>query len=65
LQILVLMGDFSHPDICWGDNIAGHKQSRKFLECSADNFLPQVREEPARRGALLDIILTNKSSLGM
>ena len=35
-QALVLMGDFNHPDICWRDNTAGHKQSRRFLECVDD-----------------------------
>ncbi|GAB0180661.1 mitochondrial enolase superfamily member 1 [Grus japonensis] len=62
-QALVLMGDFSHPDICWRDNAAEHKQSRKFLECVDDNFLLQVIEEPMRRGAMLDLILTNKEGL--
>ncbi|GAB0185603.1 hypothetical protein GRJ2_001025600 [Grus japonensis] len=38
-QALVLMGDFNHPDICWRDSAAGHKQSRKFLKCVDDNFL--------------------------
>ncbi|GAB0205316.1 mitochondrial enolase superfamily member 1 [Grus japonensis] len=60
---LVLMGDFNHPDICWRDNAAEHKQSRKFLECVDDNFLLQVIEEPTRRGAMLDLILTNKEGL--
>jgi len=32
-QGLVLMGDFSHTDVCWRDNIAGHKKSRRFLDC--------------------------------
>ncbi|GAB0207137.1 hypothetical protein GRJ2_003179300 [Grus japonensis] len=50
-QALVLMGDFNHPDICWRDNAAERKQSRKFLECVDDNFLLQVIEEPTRRGA--------------
>ncbi|GAB0177047.1 mitochondrial enolase superfamily member 1 [Grus japonensis] len=59
-QALVLVGDFNHPDICWRDNAAGHRQSRKFLECVNDNFLLQVTEEPTRRGAMLDLILTNK-----
>ncbi|GAB0188316.1 hypothetical protein GRJ2_001296900 [Grus japonensis] len=36
-QALVLMGDFNHPDICWRDSAAEHKQSRKFLECVDDN----------------------------
>ncbi|GAB0190799.1 hypothetical protein GRJ2_001545200 [Grus japonensis] len=63
LQALVLMGDFNHPDICWRDNTAEHKQSRKFLECVDDNFLLQVIEEPTRRGVMLDLILTNKEGL--
>ncbi|GAB0208559.1 hypothetical protein GRJ2_003321600 [Grus japonensis] len=62
-QALVLMGDFNHPDICWRDNAAERKQSRKFLECVDDNFLLQVIEEPTRRGAMLDLILTNKEGL--
>ncbi|GAB0182896.1 hypothetical protein GRJ2_000754900 [Grus japonensis] len=62
-QDLVLMEDFSHPDTCWRDNTAGHKQSRRFLECTDDNFLLQVIEEPTRRGAMLDLVLTNKEGL--
>ncbi|GAB0177254.1 hypothetical protein GRJ2_000190600 [Grus japonensis] len=62
-QALALMGDFNHPGICWRDNAAEHKQSRKFLECVDDNFLLQVTEEPMRRGAMLDLILTNKEGL--
>ncbi|GAB0205450.1 hypothetical protein GRJ2_003010600 [Grus japonensis] len=57
------MGDFNHPDICWRGNTAGHKQSRRFLECVDDNFLLQVIEEPTRRGAMLDLLLTNKEGL--
>ncbi|GAB0208586.1 hypothetical protein GRJ2_003324300 [Grus japonensis] len=62
-QALVLMGDFNHPDICWRDNTAEHKQSRKFLGCVNDIFLLQVIEEPTRRGAMLDLVLTNKEGL--
>ncbi|GAB0207314.1 hypothetical protein GRJ2_003197000 [Grus japonensis] len=62
-QALVLMGDFNHPDICWRENTAECKQSRKFLECVDDNFLLQVTEEPTRRGAMLDLVLTNKEGL--
>ena len=59
------MGDFHHPDICWRDNTAWQKQSRRFLECTDDddNFLTQVIKEPTRRGALLDLTLTNKKEL--
>ncbi|PKU32130.1 dtw domain-containing protein 2 [Limosa lapponica baueri] len=60
---LVLMGDFNHPDICWKDNTAGHKKSRKFLECVNDNFLLQMIEEPMRKGTVLDLVLTNKEGL--
>jgi len=35
-QALVLVGDL---DICWRDKTAGHKQSRRFLDCVDDNFL--------------------------
>ncbi|GAB0205366.1 hypothetical protein GRJ2_003002200 [Grus japonensis] len=62
-QALVLMGDFNHPDISCKDNTAGHKQSRRFLEYIDDNFLLQVIEEPMRRGAMLDLVLTNKEGL--
>ncbi|PKU34212.1 dtw domain-containing protein 2 [Limosa lapponica baueri] len=62
-QALVLMGDFNHPDICWKNNTEGHKQPRRFLECVDDNFLLQVIEEPMRRGATLDLLLTNKEGI--
>ncbi|GAB0187276.1 hypothetical protein GRJ2_001192900 [Grus japonensis] len=60
---MVLMGDFNHPNICWRDNTAGYKQSRRFLGCIDDNFLLQVIEEPTRRGAMLDLILTQEEGL--
>ncbi|PKU42988.1 glycerol kinase [Limosa lapponica baueri] len=62
-RALVLMGDFNHHDTCWRDNTSGLKQSRMFLECVDDNFLLQVTEQPMRRGAMLDLILTNKEGL--
>ncbi|GAB0175990.1 hypothetical protein GRJ2_000064200 [Grus japonensis] len=62
-RALVLMENFSHPNICWRDNTAGHKQSRRFLECIDDNFLLQVIEESTRRGAMLALVLTNKERL--
>ncbi|GAB0204729.1 hypothetical protein GRJ2_002938500 [Grus japonensis] len=62
-KALVLMGDFSHPHICWTDNIARHKQSRRFLECIDDNFLLQVTLDPMRISAMLDLVLTNKEGL--
>jgi len=59
---LVLMGDFNYSNICWSDNIAGHKESRRFLKCINDNFLFQVIEKPIR-SILLDFTLTNKQGL--
>ena len=46
LQALVLMGTFNHPDICWDSGMAGHRQSRRFLESVKDNFLVQVIDGP-------------------
>ena len=62
-QALVQMGGFNHPDTCWRDNTVAHKQSRRFRECVDDNFLLQVLEEPPRRGAVLDLVLTNREGL--
>ncbi|GAB0183467.1 hypothetical protein GRJ2_000812000 [Grus japonensis] len=62
-QALVLMGDFNHPNICWKDNAAERKQSRKFLECVDDSFFRQVMEEPTKRVTVLDLVLTNKEGL--
>jgi len=59
-QTLVLMGDFNHPDISWEDHTTRHLQSRRILQSINDNFLMQVVEEPTRKGALLDLVLTNK-----
>jgi len=57
---LVLMGDFKYPHICWRNNTAGHKHSRRFLERIGDDFLLQVVEKPKRRGVLLDLIFPRK-----
>jgi len=62
-QGLVLVGDFNHLDISWEDHTARHMQPRRFLHGISDNFLMQVVEEPAKRGALLDLVLTNKERL--
>ena len=58
---MVLMGNFNHPDICWKDNIASDKQLK--LECIDDNFPFQVVQEPMRRGAVLDLVLTKQERL--
>ncbi|KAK4815716.1 hypothetical protein QYF61_006754 [Mycteria americana] len=59
--VLVLVGDFNLPDFCWKYNTAERKQSRRFLECVADdNFLTQLVSEPTREGAPLDLLFTNR-----
>ena len=60
---LVLMGDFSLPDVCWKYNTAERKQSRRFLECAEDNFLTQLVSEPAREGVPLDLLFVNREGL--
>ena len=57
------MDVFNHPDICWNDNTVGHQQLKRFLECVDDSFLVQVPEEPMRKGAMLDLVLTNEEQL--
>ena len=56
----VLMGDFSHPDICWDSGLAGGRPSRRFLESVQDNFLVQVIVGLTRGEVLLDLVLTNE-----
>ncbi|KAK4827614.1 LOW QUALITY PROTEIN: hypothetical protein QYF61_019539 [Mycteria americana] len=60
---LVLVGDFNLPDVCWIYNTSESKQSRRFLERVADNFLTQLVSEPTREGALLDLFFTNREGL--
>ncbi|KAK4822092.1 hypothetical protein QYF61_009792 [Mycteria americana] len=50
-------------DVCWKYNTAERKQSRRFLERVADNFLTQLVSEPTREGAPLDLLFTNREEL--
>jgi len=52
------MGDFSHPDIFRRGNTAEHQQSKRFLEYVDDTFLFHVVQEPMRKGAMLDLVVT-------
>ncbi|KAK4823930.1 hypothetical protein QYF61_008316 [Mycteria americana] len=61
--VLVLVGDFNLPDVCWKYNTAERKQSRRFLECVADNFLTQLVREPTREGTMLDLLFANREGL--
>ncbi|PKU37892.1 glycerol kinase [Limosa lapponica baueri] len=64
IEILVVMGNLIHSLVCQRDNTAGHKQSRRFLECIEDNYLTLVTEKLMRKGILMDLLtLTNKKDL--
>lgn len=63
LTNLLPIPDFNQPNICWKDDSAGHKHTRRFLECVDDSFLLQVIEEPMRRGVLLNLFLSYKEDL--
>ena len=67
LHVLVVMGDFNYPDICWRHYTAGQKQFRfvssLLLECIDNSFLTPVIKQLTRGGILLDLMLTNKGEL--
>ncbi|PKU43877.1 egf-like repeat and discoidin i-like domain-containing protein 3 [Limosa lapponica baueri] len=51
-KALILLWDFSHPNICWKSNTASCRQSSRFLECLGDNFLRQEIDSPTQGEAL-------------
>ena len=55
--VLVLLGDFNFPDICWKYNTAEQDQSQRFLECVGDTFLMQLVSDP------LDLLFVNREGL--
>ena len=61
--LLVLVGDFNFPDICWIYNIADRDQSRRSLECVEDNFLTQLVKEPKSGSKILDLLFVNREGL--
>ncbi|KAK4818760.1 hypothetical protein QYF61_018932 [Mycteria americana] len=61
--VLVVVGVFNLPDVCWKYNTAERQQSRRFLECVEDHFLTQLVSERTREGALLDLLFVNREGL--
>lgn len=59
-QDFIPMGDFNRLDICWENNTAGCKRSRRLLE---NNFLAQVLEKPTRGEVILDLVLASADEL--
>ena len=56
MQILILLGEFNHPNICCKSSIVNCRQSRRILECIQDNFLSQVVDRFTRGDAILDLV---------
>ncbi|KAK4832995.1 hypothetical protein QYF61_027019, partial [Mycteria americana] len=63
LQRRTCFKDFNLPDVCWKNNAAERKQSRRFLECMEDNFLTQLVSESTREGIPLDLLFANREGL--
>lgn len=53
---------FQQPQYLLKCNTEGHRQSRRFLECTNDNFLMQLAEE-LKGDTLLDLKFTGKEEL--
>jgi len=62
-KALILMEDFNHPDICWGNNTMGCKLSRRLLRCMEDNFQAQVLDRPTSSRVSLDLVFINADEL--
>ena len=62
-QNMALIGNFNHPNICWRDNTVMHQKSKRFLESVDGKSLFQVVQEPMRKGAMLDLVLTNQEEV--
>ncbi|TRZ18635.1 hypothetical protein HGM15179_008456, partial [Zosterops borbonicus] len=60
---IVLMGDFTLPEINWEHDIAGTTLARRFLKVLEDNFMEQVLREVTQNDALLDLLLVNRVDL--
>lgn len=61
--MLVLLGVFNHPDICWKSSTVSCRQSIRLLECTGDKYLSQVIDSPTRGDATLDLLFTSVNEL--
>jgi len=61
--LVLLLGDFNHPAICWNSSMASCRQSSRLLECVEDNCLCQIIDSPTRGYAILDLLVTNASEI--
>ncbi|RMC15498.1 hypothetical protein DUI87_07690 [Hirundo rustica rustica] len=60
---LVLVEDFSLPEINWEHHTAGTTQAQRFLKNLDDNFVGQVVRELTWKGSLLGLLLVNSVDL--
>ncbi|KAF1487797.1 hypothetical protein FQV18_0002667, partial [Eudyptula minor novaehollandiae] len=58
---LVLMGDFTFPDVNWDCHTADRQKSRKFVLKHIEYYcLIEVLRELSKKGALLDLLFVNR-----
>lgn len=62
-QPCLLMKSFNNPSIFCENYALGHKQHRRFLECSDDNFWTQLIGDLVKGETLLDMVPINKEKL--
>jgi len=60
---LLLMGDFSHPDIDWSSSHGRSPSAQNFVNCVGDAFLTQHVTEGTCNGAILDLVLTSEPDM--
>ncbi|PKU37428.1 nedd4-binding protein 2-like 2 [Limosa lapponica baueri] len=62
-QALIQLGGLELPNICWKSCTVICRQSRRLLECIEGNCLSQVTDSPTRGDVILDLMVTNASTL--
>lgn len=61
LLVLVLVGSFSLPDVCWKSHTAESKQSRPFLEHVRDNLLTLLMRETTREDTAASVVCEQRT----
>lgn len=63
LKSPVHLGDLNFPGTHWEYHIDRTSKPGKFLQLVEDNFLSHAPSEPARKGALLDLLFESREGL--
>lgn len=61
--MIVLVGEFTFPDVFRKYSAAERRRCRKLLECVQDDFVVQVVSEPAGEGAPLALLFADREGL--